>query len=113
MMPTTDVFWSGDGEPSPAVGRATVAGNVVQVSGEFDRSNLADLREALEEAATHAPDTFVVDLTEVKFLDSSAIGALWKYTDRRPRLVVRADSMVARVLGRVGFADLGLLDVEP
>jgi len=112
-MPTADVFWPGDGDPPPAVGRATAAGDVVRVTGEFDRSNLPELRAALEEVAARVPDTFVVDLTEVDYLDSSAIGALWKYTDRRPRLVVRADSVVARVLGRVGFADLGLLDVEP
>jgi anti-anti-sigma factor len=112
-MPTADVFWPGDRDPAPAVGRATVAGNVVQLTGEFDRSNVDALRAALEEVAAQAPDTFVVDLTAVEYLDSSAIGLLWKYTDQRPRLVVRADSVVARVFGRVGFADLGLLDVEP
>jgi anti-anti-sigma factor len=111
-MPTADLFWPGDRDPSPAVGRATVDGDVVRAAGEFDRANLDGLRAALEEVATRVPGAFVVDLTEVSYLDSSAIGVFWQYTERRPRFRVRADSVVARVLRRVGFADLELLDVE-
>jgi anti-anti-sigma regulatory factor len=55
----------------------------------------------------------VVDLTGVIHLDSSALAALWKYVERRPLLVVRADSIVQRVLTRLGFAGLDMLQIEP
>jgi anti-anti-sigma regulatory factor len=54
----------------------------------------------------------VVDLTGVIHLDSSALAALWKYVERRPLLVVRADSIV-QLLTRLGFAGLDMLQIEP
>jgi anti-anti-sigma regulatory factor len=53
----------------------------------------------------------LVDLTEVTFLDSGAVSALFEFADRSPRLRVRAESVPARVLSILGFGELGLLDV--
>jgi anti-anti-sigma regulatory factor len=67
---------------------------------------------ALARAAARTPGPFVVDLTGVIHLDSSALAALWKYVERRPLLVVRADSIV-QLLTRLGFAGLDMLQIEP
>jgi anti-anti-sigma factor len=48
---------------------------VVRVRGELDLSTAPSLLQALEEAAPESA-TVVVDLRDVGFLDSSAIGAL-------------------------------------
>ena len=49
---------------------------VVRLEGEIDLYNAPALREALLDAAGRAPRRLVVDLSEVTFLDSTALGAL-------------------------------------
>ena len=49
---------------------------VVALAGELDLYNAPALREALLEAAARAPRRLVVDLSEVTFVDSTALGAL-------------------------------------
>ena len=48
---------------------------VVALTGELDLYNTPALREALREAAGRAPRRLVVDLSEVTFVDSTALGA--------------------------------------
>jgi len=53
-------------------GRATV----VRVGGELDYVTAGDLRAALLEALTDASADVVLDLAELRFLDSSGMGAI-------------------------------------
>jgi len=69
---------SGDGlRKDPVLGIETVDdAYVVQLGGELDLYNADRLKEALAEVAAKSPARVVVDLTEVDFMDSTALGAL-------------------------------------
>ena len=49
---------------------------VVRLAGELDLYNAAQVRQALNEAASDSPTRVVVDLSEVDFIDSTALGVL-------------------------------------
>jgi anti-anti-sigma factor len=49
---------------------------LVAVSGEVTFANAGELRRALETAASGERDRLVVDITDVAFMDSSAISTL-------------------------------------
>ena len=49
---------------------------VVKLAGELDLYNAPRVREALAEACKNAPARVVVDLSEVEFIDSTALGVL-------------------------------------
>ena len=49
---------------------------VVRLAGELDLHNAAVVREALLESAGTAPERLVVDLGDVRFIDSTALGVL-------------------------------------
>ena len=49
---------------------------VVSVAGELDLYNAEDVRAALLEACAEEPTVVVVDLAEVTFIDSTALGVL-------------------------------------
>jgi anti-sigma B factor antagonist len=49
---------------------------VVRLGGELDLYNAPKVREALLEAAKQGPQRLVLDLSEVEFIDSTALGAL-------------------------------------
>jgi anti-anti-sigma factor len=102
-----------DDSATPLFGKAAVVGDRVRATGELDRTNAAELRAAMEELAGRVGSGFVVDLTGVTYLDSAVMSVFFQFLDRRPCLVVRANSTAERVLSRLGFAGLGLLDVEP
>jgi anti-sigma B factor antagonist len=68
---------------------------LVAVSGEVTFANVADLKDALQRALGHGRDRVVIDITEVGFLDSSAMSALLKASveaskDGRSVVVVHA-----------------------
>ncbi len=50
--------------------------NVVRVSGEVDLTNSSQLRTALDAAVTESPRRVVVDMSEVTYIDSTAIHTL-------------------------------------
>jgi anti-sigma B factor antagonist len=52
------------------------AGVVVKLGGELDLYNSPQVREALLEACKDAPGRVIVDLGEVEFIDSTALGVL-------------------------------------
>ena len=52
------------------------AGWVVRLGGELDLYNSDKLRTALREVTAKAPERLVLDLSEVEFIDSTALGAL-------------------------------------
>jgi len=49
---------------------------VVRVSGEVELPNVGALRDAIDTAASKAPDGFVIDLSDVQYIDSAGISAL-------------------------------------
>jgi anti-sigma B factor antagonist len=55
-----------------AVGTAVV----IRLGGELDLYNAAQVRSALADAYTQTPERIVVDLGEVEFIDSTALGVL-------------------------------------
>ena len=73
---------SGDGS-TPGLRKAAVlsvdtkdAVTVVQLAGELDLYTAPPVREALAQAASDGPEKVVVDLAEVEFIDSTALGVL-------------------------------------
>jgi anti-sigma B factor antagonist len=49
---------------------------VVRLVGELDLYNAPDIRSALLELASEQPERLVIDLSEVDFVDSTALGVL-------------------------------------
>ena len=49
---------------------------LVRLVGELDLYNAQALRDALGEICSVAPERVIVDLSEVEFIDSTALGAL-------------------------------------
>jgi anti-sigma B factor antagonist len=49
---------------------------VVRLGGELDLYNAPQVRDALAEACSDSPQRVVVDLSEVEFIDSTALGVL-------------------------------------
>jgi anti-sigma B factor antagonist len=68
---------------------------IVRLAGELDLYNAPAIREALERATRERPERVVVDLGEVVFLDSTALGVL---IDARGRLE-RGDAFVLAAPG--------------
>jgi len=62
-------------------------GCVVRLGGELDLYNAHVVRDALVSACANGPNRLVVDLSEVEFMDSTALGVLiearTKLPDRR------------------------------
>jgi anti-anti-sigma factor len=65
---------------------------VVRLAGELDLYNADQVRAALLEACAEEPDRLVVDLAEVQFIDSTALGVL---IEARSKLANRRGFMLA------------------
>jgi anti-sigma B factor antagonist len=57
---------------------------IVKLAGELDLYNAAMVREAFLNANAGEPDRVVVDLSEVEFIDSTALGVLIEARSRFP-----------------------------
>jgi len=71
---------------------AVGAARVVRLGGELDLYNAEDVREALIGACAESPERIVVDLGEVDFMDSTALGVL---IEARTRLENRRAFLLA------------------
>jgi anti-sigma B factor antagonist len=65
---------------------------IVHLAGELDLYNAHTVREALIACCEESPDRLVVDLSGVKFIDSTALGVL---IEARTRLANRRGFMLA------------------
>jgi anti-sigma B factor antagonist len=65
---------------------------VVSLAGELDLYNASAVREALLECCNESPERLIVDLSAVKFIDSTALGVL---IEARTRLVNRKGFLLA------------------
>ena len=92
-----------DGLRVPAVEAVERRGDavVLRLAGELDLYNSADVAAALEELATDGPGRVIIDLSDVAFVDSTALGTLVEARGRigRDGLVLVAPAPdVARAL---------------
>jgi anti-sigma B factor antagonist len=65
---------------------------VVHLRGELDLYNADEVRHALADVASQRPDRVVVDLTEVEFVDSTALGV---FVEARAKLENREAFLLA------------------
>jgi anti-sigma B factor antagonist len=68
----------GDGLREDPVLRVETIGTarIVRLGGELDLYNADRVRDALADACADSPERVVVDLSEVQFMDSTALGVL-------------------------------------
>lgn len=77
---------------------------VTRVVGEVDLSNVEQVRAGLVDAITQELESFVLDLTDTTYLDSTGVRLLFDLAERlevrrlQLRLVVRDQAVVRRVL---------------
>lgn len=74
----SDLQTGGDGLRKDPVLRVETVGTarVVRLGGELDLYNADRMRTALGDACADSPERVVVDLSEVEFIDSTALGVL-------------------------------------
>lgn len=70
-------------DPIAGIERADGA-TVVSLAGELDLYNANAVRDALIECCAESPDRLIVDLSGVKFIDSTALGVLIEARTRMP-----------------------------
>jgi anti-sigma B factor antagonist len=92
---------AGDGlRKHPVLGVEEVGtARVVRLGGELDLYNSAEVRSALADACAQAPERIVVDLGEVEFIDSTALGVLIETRaklDNRGGLILAAPGLETR-----------------
>jgi anti-sigma B factor antagonist len=74
---------------------------VVRLAGEIDIYNSDDVRAALDEVTETGPQRLVVDLTDVGFMDSTALGVLIQARSRlenRALLLAAPSAEIKRML---------------
>jgi anti-sigma B factor antagonist len=98
---------SHDGLREPPVKEVVENGSalVVRLAGELDLYNADDVREALADAVRRQPERVVVDLGDVRFIDSTALGIL---VEARSRL----ENRHAFVLAAPGLETKRALEVS-
>ena len=72
---------------------------VVKLGGELDLYNAPQVRKALTGACANSPERVVVDLSEVEFIDSTALGLLIearKQLDNRRAFLLAAPGLETR-----------------
>jgi len=75
--PDTGPAGGGSLRKDPVLGVETVdEACVIRLGGELDLYNANAVREALFEACSDGPERIVVDLSQVEFIDSTALGVL-------------------------------------
>jgi anti-sigma B factor antagonist len=78
-------------DPVAGIERSNAA-VVVSLAGELDLYNANTVREALLACCAEAPERLIVDLSGVKFIDSTALGVL---IEARTRLANRKGFLLA------------------
>lgn len=103
------------GEARVSVEAFANGGNLLLLSGHWGARQLTPLREALQ-AATRAPGGLVLDLSQVAFIDSGALGLLslahgWQRQTGQSWTVRGASPQVRRIV-RLACADYLLQDIR-
>jgi anti-sigma B factor antagonist len=69
---------------------------MIILHGEIDMANAAELRSAIAEADWMDGGPVDVDMADLRFIDSSGVGALLLATERGSRLILRAPTPPVR-----------------
>ena len=85
----------------------------VIAAGEIDRTNVAVLTEALSMASEGARRSITVDLSEVKYLDSSGINALFQHANEIDGLHLIVHPFIIRVLMISGLSEIATVIAAP
>ncbi|MGA7050514.1 MAG: STAS domain-containing protein [Mycobacterium sp.] len=85
----------------------------VIAAGEIDRTNVAVLTEALSIASEGARRSITVDLSKVKYLDSSGINALFQHANEIDGLHLIVHPFIIRVLMISGLSEIATVQVAP
>lgn len=92
---------------------------VARLAGEIDLSNVESLRARLEQAVTNRAQGLVLDLSEVRYLDSTGLRLIYRLArelgDRQQvlRLVVPETSRINRVLTIAGVDSVAEVASDP
>jgi anti-anti-sigma factor len=82
----------------------------VVLTGELDISTYEEARQRLEEAERDGPELLVVDLAELRFVDSTGVRLILLADERARRTGRRVALRLGEGIARRVFAALGLLD---
>ncbi len=82
----------------------------VVLTGELDIATYEDARQQLEEAERAGPGLLVVDLAELRFVDSTGVRLILAADERARRADRRLALRLGDGLARRVFGALGLLD---
>lgn len=81
----------------------------VRVGGELDLSNVGDLRTAIDDAIDQSPQGFIIDLTDVTYMDSAGVAIVISAYRRlskaggRLAVVTPKSKNVRRILDLIGL----------
>src|SRR5579884_1907424 len=85
---------------------------VVRLSGELDMTTVPELESAVSTIIARDPTRLVVDASELKFADSSAIALLVRWANLIPKVEIRhPPELLRRVIARMGLSET--LQVQP
>jgi anti-anti-sigma factor len=78
---------------------------LLRLSGELDLATVEQLREAVDEAVTAVTRKLIVDLSAVRFADSSAIAMWVGWASRVPEIELRnASALIRRIIDAMGLS---------
>ena len=87
----------------------TVQGNVLKVAGELDFDTSTHLLASASSGA-EPPQPITIDMGEVTFMDSTAIGVLVQVSHQRTVTIVNPSEQVRRILEITGLTEWFGLD---
>ena len=88
----------------PYLIRTSVRGSVLRVAGELDLDTSTHLFNSAT-AASDPTQTITIDMSEVTFMDSSAIGVLVRVSQERKVRIVEPSEQVRRLLEITGLTE--------
>ena len=80
---------------------------VVRISGELDLSNVDEMRRVVDPIVAESPARLVFELSDLQFMDSSAITVFLQAAARVGRVELRnAGATVRRIVEATGLTDI-------
>jgi anti-sigma B factor antagonist len=85
----------------------------VIAAGEIDISNVHVFTQALTTASEGIGRPITVDMSAVKYLDSSCVNVLFKQADESERLHLIVHPLLVRVLSITGLSEIAIVESAP